>query len=160
VGCSSSSPSGPLKPVPDGGDAGDARTDAGVPKDVGADVIVDPKNCVPPGTIPNSQGAGGYCSPGGGQCDMVGPGGVAEICTADLSGTPAHDWFCTLPCMKTPECGAGATCAPTPMGSHCVPESCDSFVPDGGPVDAGMPDGEEEAGPGDASADSALDGPG
>jgi hypothetical protein len=127
------------------------RMDAAVAKDAGPDVIVDPKNCVPPGTMSNSEGAGGYCSPGGGQCAMAGPEGAPEICTADLTATPAHDWYCTLPCSKTIPCGAGATCANTPMGSRCVPTTCESFIPDGG-ADAGT-DGES----GDAAGDAASD---
>jgi hypothetical protein len=80
---------------------------------------------------------------------MAGPEGAPEICTADLTGTPSHDWYCTLPCSKTSQCGAGATCASTPTGSRCVPTSCDSFIPDSGPSDGGT---EGEAG--DASGDA------
>jgi hypothetical protein len=132
IGCGSSSSSPEKRPGMDSG----MTPDGSKPKDAAADVIVDPKNCVPPGTASNSDGVGGYCSPAGGQCDMVGPEGVAEICTADLDGTPAHDWYCTMPCSKTSQCGAGATCASTAMGSRCVPKSCDAFVPEGG-LDSG-----------------------
>ena len=88
-------------------------------------MIVDPSNCVPPGAAPNDQGIGGYCSPSGGQCASAGPGGSPRICTADLAGAPAHGWFCTYPCPTN--CGAGAACVPTSMGSDCVPTSCDAL---------------------------------
>jgi hypothetical protein len=147
--CSSSSPASEKTPQDSGADR-DARSSP--PKDAAADVIVDPKNCVPPGTPSNSAGVGGYCSPGGGQCDMVGPEGTAEICTADLAGTPAHDWYCTTPCSMPGQCGSGATCANTPAGSRCVPTKCLSLVPE-----AGVPDAEPDA-PGDAISTDAHDG--
>jgi hypothetical protein len=107
--------------MPEGGDV--ASTDAPTVKDVVPDVIIDPKNCVPPGS-PD------YCSPGGGQCVMAGPGGTIEDCTADLPGTVAHDWYCTLPCSKPEDCSGGSSCTFTPMGSRCVPKSCDYLIPD------------------------------
>lgn len=126
-----------------GSDAGsDATTDAGV------DVIIDPQNCVAPGTKPNDQGMGGYCSPGGGQCDTAGPGGAPRICTADVAGTPAHAWFCTYPCDPTTNCGTGATCLGDSMGNGCVPTACDYLAGDAG-VDAGS----------DASSDATSDAP-
>ena len=121
--------------TPDGG-GNDATTD------VSPDVIIDPQNCVAPGTKPNDQGIGGYCSPGGGQCDNAGPGGSQRICTADVPGTPAHAWFCTLPCDPSINCGAGAQCINAAQGSGCVPNSCDYL---------------EEAGAGDSGSDSSTD---
>jgi hypothetical protein len=150
--CGSSSGS-PMKKTPPH-DAG--GPDTSKPKDASADVVVDPKNCVPPGTSPNSAGAGGYCSPGGGQCDMAGPEGTAEICTADLTGTPAHAWYCTLPCEKTTQCGAGATCASTPSGSRCVPKACLDLLPEGGLEDSEV-EGSTDAGPSDAELDAPPD---
>jgi hypothetical protein len=138
-------------PSPDGG----ATHDSGSARDVVIDVIVDPHNCVPPGSAD-------YCSPAGGQCDMAGPGGGAEICTGDLPGTPPHAWYCTLPCDadSASACAGGASCKDTPMGSRCVPESCDSLLPDGGPLDSGSesgsepaPEGGADAGPKDAETD-------
>jgi hypothetical protein len=128
---------------PDGG----GGKDSGAVKDAGADVIIiDPKNCVPPGSPE-------YCSPGGGQCDMEGPGGMAEICSADL-GAPAHDWYCTSPCdEEASTCTGTSTCESTPSGSRCVPESCDYLLPEGGPVDSGK-DASKEAGAGEASTDA------
>jgi hypothetical protein len=137
--CGTSSSNG----KPDGG----GGHDSAVAKDGGADVIIiDPKNCVPPGTP-------GYCSPGGGQCDMAGPGGMAEICTADLAETPAHGWYCTSPCDEASACTGGDTCESTPAGSRCVPKSCDYLLPEGGPVDSGK-DAPTESGPGDGSNDA------
>jgi hypothetical protein len=129
---------------PDGG----GGHDSAVAKDGGADVIIiDPKNGVSPGTT-------GYCSPGGGQCDMEGPGGMAEICTADLPGTPAHDWYCTSPCdEEASTCTGTTTCESTPSGSRCVPKSCDYLLPEGGPVDSGV-DATKDVGVGEATTDA------
>lgn len=122
--------------------------------DVTADVIRDPANCVPPGTASNDQGIGGYCSPGGGQCAITGPGGSPRICTADIAGTPAHAWFCTYPCPTN--CGGGAACVTTAMGSECVPTSCDYLGVDASvpPVDAGADSGmaAEASSPSDAAS--------
>jgi hypothetical protein len=125
--CSSSSTtsSGPQdagKTSEGGGGGGDAA------------VINDPMNCVAPGTANNSQGIGGYCSPGGGQCTTAGPGGAPRICTADVDGTPMHAWFCTYPCSgstDTTTCGPGAACVTATMGTGCVPMSC-AFLEDAG----------------------------
>jgi|HubBroStandDraft_2_1064218.scaffolds.fasta_scaffold38571_2 hypothetical protein len=91
---------------------------------------------------------------------MAGPGGSAEICTADLGGTPSHDWFCTTPCSKPSECGSGTTCAngPMEMGLRCVPKTCDSFIPDSGPTDSGPSEAAAESGPKDSSTDGPHDG--
>jgi hypothetical protein len=93
-------------------------------------VIVDPDNCVAPGTASNAVGVGGYCSPGGGQCDHVGKDGGPSICTADFSA-PAHAWFCTVDCATNGDCGAGtASCVPAAGGMVCVPEGCGAFEAD------------------------------
>lgn len=125
---------------------GDAPKDAGADAaDAGPDVIIDPQNCVAPGTKPNDQGMGGYCSPGGGQCDTAGPGGAARICTADVTGTPEHAWFCTYPCTTSATCGTGASCISNSQGSGCVPDVCD-YLADGG-LDSGA----------DAASDASTD---
>ena len=142
--CGSSS-IGVQNPMPEGGEAG---RDSAPTKDAKPHVIIDPKNCIPPG-------APGYCSPGGGQCDMTGLG-MAEICTGDLIGTPMHAWYCTLPCSKPSDCHAGASCASTPMGSRCVPESCVYLLPDGG-IDSGVPEAGVEGGAKDSASDRAAE---
>ena len=118
---------------------GDNTTDGGndaTSADVSPDVIIDPQNCIPPGTKPNDQGMGGYCSPGGGQCDKAGPGGAPRICTADVGGTPQHAWFCTYPCDPSFNCGSGAQCVTNAQGSGCVPVACFYLAGDGG-LDSG-----------------------
>ena len=84
----------------------------------------DPDNCVAPGSKPNELGMGGYCDPGGHQCDTAGPDAGPRICTADVPDTPAHGWFCTYPCAKDEECGSGAYCASDVRGKGCVPNVC------------------------------------
>ncbi len=142
--CGSSSNNAMVPPPSDAG-----GLDSAPPKkDSGPHIIVDPKNCVPPSSSE-------YCSPAGGQCAMAGPGGTAEICTADLLGTPAHAWYCTLPCSSKSSCAGGTSCKDTPMGSRCVPPSCDALLPEAG-VDAGD-SGADGGGPGD-SGDATTDG--
>jgi poly(3-hydroxybutyrate) depolymerase len=129
--CSSSS----SKSAP-GRDASTDVSDGGRIVDAGPDVIVDPNNCVPPGTPNNAAGVGGYCSPGGGQCIL--PDGSSTICTADFGMVPAHAWFCTDLCdvdAGTVACGSpGPACIQTPYGeSVCLPEMCFGFLSgDGG----------------------------
>jgi hypothetical protein len=149
IACSSSSSKGT------GGSGDDAGDGGNVGVDVTIDVINNPNNCVKPGTANNSQGVGGYCNPGGGQCDKAGPGGSPTLCTGDYSST-MNAWFCTIPCPAS--CGAGASCVTTAMGSTCVPAACVAFLGDAAILDEG---GANEAGPGDSSTtDSpASDGP-
>src|SRR5580700_7703128 len=106
MACSSSSSSG------NGATDSGAGEDSAV-YDVTIDVVINPNNCVKPGTASNSQGVGGYCSPMGGQCATVGPGGSPTLCTGDTSypSSMMNAWFCTVPCPAT--CGAGAMCANT-----------------------------------------------
>ena len=122
--------------------------------DAGPDVIDNPNNCVKPGTASNAEGVGGYCSPGGGQCAKAGPGGSPTLCTADYSPV-MNVWFCTVPCNPG-NCGAGARCVTTAMGSGCTPTSCLGYLGDAGTLDDGStatPDG----GSGDAgTTDSAA----
>ena len=81
----------------------------------------------------------------------AGTGGTPVICTADVEGTPAHEWFCTIPCTQTSDCGAGGgACLSAPFGQFCVPQACSqglgdaaSLTIDGGP-DAGV-DASEDA---------------
>ena len=103
--------------------ASDGATDGG--KD-------DPLNCVPPGTKGNELGMGGYCTPGGHQCDTAGPDAGVRICSADVPDTPTHAWFCTYPCAKDEECGTGSYCADDPRGRGCVPLTCKSLAGDAG----------------------------
>jgi polyhydroxybutyrate depolymerase len=118
----------------DAADAADA-TDSG-PRiaDAAPDVIIDPNNCVPPGTPNNAAGVGGYCSPSGGQCAHAGPDASSTICTADFgSAVPPHAWFCTDLCSVdagSVACGSpGPACIATPEGeSVCLPETCLSFL--------------------------------
>ncbi len=131
--------------------------DAGVDaSDVVIDVIIDPKNCVAPGTMPNDEGIGGYCSPGGGQCDTVGPGGSPRICSGDVQGTPMHAWFCTYPCTSSSTCGAGASCLTTAMGSSCIPNVCDAVEEAG--ADSGPPPDASTDAPSDSSPTDAPTG--
>ena len=129
VACSSSSASNSGGPS----DAASDRSSSGG-TDAGPDVILDPNNCVPPGTPSNAAGVGGYCSPGGNQCLHAGPpeaGGT--ICTADFgSQVPAHAWFCTDLCERdaaSTGCGAGGPPCITVEGeSVCIPTACMGFV--------------------------------
>jgi hypothetical protein len=123
-------------------------------------VIVDPMNCVPPGTKDNSLGIGGYCSPAAGQCAMQGLAGMVTICTADLAGAPTHGWFCTTPCTMSSQCGPGIACITTSAGEVCVPSACSSLFPEAGPPpvpDAGSVEAGLEAGP---EPEAGLDGGG
>jgi hypothetical protein len=109
-------------------------------------VINDPANCVPPGTAGNALGIGGYCSPLGGQCDTAGPGGAARICTADLTSTPAHAWFCTYPCSQPSDCGSGEVCFQNAQGAGCIPNTCLYLDADAGTIITG------DSGTGDTDA--------
>src|SRR5207302_11048027 len=93
-------------------------------KDVAIDVIVDPQNCVAPGTPNDDRGVAGYCSPGGAQCASSGPGGAPRICTADLASATVHDWYCTYPCAQSSECRTAATCIATSQGMMGIPPAC------------------------------------
>jgi hypothetical protein len=122
-------------------DSGTTLGDGASGPDTG--VINDPQNCVPPGTVGNALGIGGYCSPLAGQCDTAGPGGAARICTGDLTSTPAHAWFCTYPCSHTRDCGEGNVCFENSEGAGCIPTSCLYLDSDSGmivPDDAGASD--------------------
>jgi hypothetical protein len=117
-------------------------------------IVVDDANCVFPGTASNASGVGGYCSPGGGQCNHAGVDGGATLCTADFNA-PLHAWFCTLPCMATGDCGQGTvTCIPAAGALACVPAACSAFAGDAS-VDGGT-----DAGARDASLDADGDGEG
>lgn len=103
------------------------------PSDAGdASAALSGNNCVAPGTAANENGIGAYCSPKGGQCDKVGPGGAPRICTADLPDTPGNAWFCTFPCAEDKECGAGAVCHHEDRGSGCIPIACKALAGDAG----------------------------
>jgi hypothetical protein len=120
---------------------GDATETGVVGSDAKPHVINDPQNCVPPGTTSNVDGVGGYCSPAGAQCLRAIAGGMASICTADV-GAAAHEWFCTVPCATTTDCGAGgSTCIATVQGQVCVPAACMAFVGDASTYDSGFDSG-------------------
>jgi hypothetical protein len=141
VACSSSS---------DSGGTTDAGKDTGGTGDTG-----DPDNCVPPGSKGNELGMGGYCSPGGGECNYAGPDGGARICTADVPDTPAHAWFCTYPCNLDTDCGSGSYCATDPKthGKGCVPVACKYLQPDAGTPDTSTADSAASDATGDGSGD-------
>jgi hypothetical protein len=94
--------------------------------------------CIAPGTPNNEKNVGGYCRPGGHECDAD---GQSSICTADVGQAL---WFCTAVCSNNADCGSGAVCrySPVYMQSGCVPVMCL------GPADGGS----------DAQADSPDDG--
>ena len=154
VGCSSSSSAGPVK-----SDA-DASTDATADdSSENADVVSvitvvnDPDNCVKPGTPSNADGVGGYCNKNGGQC--IGPGGKPTLCTADF-GAPAHQWFCTVTCTTSSDCGpGGAVCAPgNDSANVCIPTACSAYA---APNDASTPEGGADAQqPADGATDAAA----
>src|SRR5262245_27537096 len=79
-----------------------------------------PKNsCAQPGDKGNSKGVGEYCTPGGQQCTAFPEAGT---CLADVG---QDQWFCThIFCTMDSECGEGASCFMTGMGSACVPDKC------------------------------------
>jgi hypothetical protein len=130
VACSSSSGGNGTGPSDGGADG--ASSSGGM--DAGADIFMDPNNCVPPGTPNNAAGVGGYCTPGGNQCLHAGPveaGGT--ICTADFgSQVPAHAWFCTDLCARDAAatgCGTGGPpCIAVEGESVCIPSTCMAFV--------------------------------
>jgi hypothetical protein len=186
VACSSSS-APTVTPIKDA--AADAPRDAGknkpdasaVPEasmggsDARPDVILDPNDCVSTTAASSENGVGGYCSPGGGQCVHAGVGGSASLCSADF-GAPAHEWFCTLPCDTTSECGAGGgTCISAPFADICVPSACAGALgdassqvfdageagADGGLIDGAVTDAtvaHDAASDGDAQAGDATGG--
>jgi hypothetical protein len=102
--------------------------------DAQVDAEVDDANCVPPGTLSNDAGVGGYCTPGGGECTRGGPNGGLVVCTADFN-VPAHAWFCTIACTATTMCGTGgAACTSSIQGQSCIPAACAPLLagPDAG----------------------------
>ena len=112
-----------VKPHPDAS-TGVPEASTGGGSDAHPDAIIDPQDCVAVTAKPSESGIGSYCSPGAGQCAHVGTGGTPTLCTADF-GAPAHEWFCTLPCDMTSQCGAGGgTCISAPFAQICVPAAC------------------------------------
>jgi hypothetical protein len=103
--------------------------------DAGVDVGAAIHNCTATTSKPNPEGIGGYCTPGGGQCDLAGPHGMGTTCTADLPQAPPNGWFCTFPCVTAATCGTSAVCDVTPQGQECIPVPCE-FLVDGGFPDA------------------------
>ena len=108
-----------------------ARPDAAVTDDAESDVAGDGKtprdpeaNCVKPGTPNNERGIGGYCEPRRGDCDNE---GGTRFCTADYAElTPIADnqWYCSTICLTDDECGTGALCVKSAIGSGCQPIVC------------------------------------
>jgi hypothetical protein len=120
-----------------------SSSDSGGATDAGHDTGTgDPDNCVAPGSKGNELGMGGYCSPGGGECNYAGPDGGARICTADVPDTPAHAWFCTYPCNVDTDCGSANYCATDPKTKNkgCVPVACKYLQPDAGTSDTSTTD--------------------
>ena len=166
AGCSSSSPSGSSSSAKDAGKkdtgvdaASDATADSTVPEasvgvpDVHPDAIIDPNDCVATPATSSENGVGGYCSPGAGQCLHAGTGGSATDCTADF-GAPAHEWFCTIPCSTTLDCGGGGgACVSAPFGQFCVPTACAKALGDA--QSAVVPDASDATAPHDGSAHDA-----
>ncbi len=154
--CSSSSSSSSPGGEGDASATGDAEGGGGA-VDATIDVVDNPSNCVKPGTANNSQGVGGYCNSGGGQCATAGPGGSPTTCSADIGAVP-NAWFCTVPCPAT--CGGGASCVSTSMGTYCTPAACIGvlaeagvLLPEGGIVEGGPTDAAPvEASAGDGAA--------
>jgi hypothetical protein len=140
VGCSSSSSSGDGT-TDAGNDSSSTTTDSGS----GEAAADDPLNCVPPGTKGNELGMGGYCTPGGHQCDTAGPNGDARLCSADYAAPP-HAWFCTYVCSVDADCGSNEFCVDNVAGKGCVPNAC-----------AYLEGGDSGTGDTDASSDGASD---
>jgi hypothetical protein len=172
VACSSSSPTSTSSTAKDAGrdaardavasDATASDVGPGVP-DVHPDAINDPKNCVAPGATSSEKGVGGYCSPGAGQCVHAGTGGTATLCSADF-GAPSHEWFCTITCTTTADCGpGGGTCLSAPFAQICVPASCAGALGDASSsvVDSGSGDAGDAEAAHDAAThhDAAVDAP-
>jgi hypothetical protein len=102
-------------------------------------------NCVPPGTLGNDAGVGGYC-------ELTSDCPFGTLCTG-LFGAPANDWFCSRLCdvdAGNIPCGEGAMCISDPRGIACVPLVC---IGDSGVADSGSDSAA------DSGSDSASDSP-
>jgi hypothetical protein len=76
--------------------------------------------CGDPGDPGNEDGVGKYCTQGGGQCTGTG----APICSADIeAGQPG---LCSKPCSTDADCGTGAVCMASTLGSGCEPVVCET----------------------------------
>jgi hypothetical protein len=71
----------------------------------------------------NNLGCGRYCTAGGGECNQN--GAPFLFCTEDYEPNGTGVGFCTGPCSKDADCGDGAFCSGSGMGSKgCVPAAC------------------------------------
>ena len=162
---SSTTPTRPADATKDPGHAtkSDATSAAPVETSVGApdsqpDVVIDPLNCVAPGASSSELGIGGYCSPGGEQCLHAGSGGTPTDCSADF-GAPSHEWFCTITCTLSTDCGpGGGTCVTTPFAQVCVPTACNKNLGDAstGYTDGGDAGSTTDAGDSGAAHDGST----
>lgn len=75
--------------------------------------------CGDSGDPGNEDGVGKFCTAGGGQC--VGTG--SPICSADIQAGPG---LCSKPCSTNADCGTGAVCLASSLGSGCEPVACEA----------------------------------
>lgn len=75
--------------------------------------------CGDSGDPGNEDGVGKFCTAGGGQC--VGTG--SPICSADIQAGPG---LCSKPCSTDADCGTGAVCLASSLGSGCEPVACEA----------------------------------
>lgn len=76
--------------------------------------------CIQPGDMGNEVGVGTPCTPNGKECIHLQPKPLS--CTADFG---QDEWFCTVAfCMSDEQCGSGAICHKTDLGSGCVLKRC------------------------------------
>lgn len=88
--------------------------------------------CGDSGDPGNADGVGKFCTAGGGQC--VGTG--SPICSADIqAGVPG---LCSKPCSTDADCGTGAMCMASALGSGCEPIACNAS-PTPTPTTASVP---------------------
>lgn len=90
--------------------------------------------CNDPCAVGNEFGVGRYCTPGHGECNKNGALGGFIFCTKDYEPTETVQ-YCTGACKVDADCGTGAYCTGSGMGSKgCIPAACGG-VPS---VDAGV----------------------
>jgi hypothetical protein len=94
----------------------------------GSDTPQNTTGCGAPGNPGNSKGIGRYCTRGAGQCTNL-----FLYCTVDFVMDPGTPQYCTGPCTLDSDCGEGAYCSGSGLGSMgCMPAVCG-----GHPMDAG-----------------------
>jgi len=78
------------------------------------------RGCGMPGEPGNEKGVGKYCTPAGDECRK---NSFAVFCTVTF--VPDADPYCTNSCTDDSQCGTGAFCSGSGMGSRgCVPAIC------------------------------------